>query len=144
MASFYSDALLYKKPLSTHSTTLSCPKIRLPRRGKKRIPVVRLGTHKNRQGRHFSLSRVLRRVRLRWLRLKYCCMLKRLKQYYKSLIKDIIHGTASLEAYHQQRVLIESSMGMAHLALGASLPHHFHGGAPLSVPKAKSILDQSV
>ncbi|KAJ8441127.1 hypothetical protein Cgig2_006956 [Carnegiea gigantea] len=79
-----------------------------------------------------------------WLRFKYSCMLKRLKQYYKSLIKDIIHGTASVEAYHQQRILMESSMGMAHLALGASLPHHFHGGALLSVPKPKSILDQSV
>uniref|UniRef100_A0A7C8YAU7 Uncharacterized protein n=1 Tax=Opuntia streptacantha TaxID=393608 RepID=A0A7C8YAU7_OPUST len=143
MASFYSDAFLYRKPLSTHSTTLSCPKIRLPRRGKKRLPVVRLGTRRTQQGRRFSFGRVFRRIRLRWLRLKYSCMLKRLKQYYKSVIKDIVEGSASVEAYHRQRVLMESSsMGMAHLTFGASLPHHFHGGAALTSPK--SILEQSV
>ncbi|CAO2824705.1 unnamed protein product [Amaranthus hypochondriacus] len=119
MASFYSDALLYKQPLTTHSTTISWPnrpKIRLGRRGR-RLPSVHLGGRKPRRG--FFLTRIFRRIRLRCrLKLHYTFVLRKLKMYYKSLIKDLIEANSSIESY-QQRVLMETSFAVP--VVGASL-----------------------
>ncbi|KAL2933028.1 Transposable element Tc1 transposase [Bienertia sinuspersici] len=124
MASFYSDALLFKQPLATHSTTISWPsrpKIRLRRRGR-RLPTAQLGGKKPRRG--FFLARLFRRIRVRWQKLHYSCMLKKLKQYYRSLIKDLIEANASVEAY-QQRALMETSFAVP--VVGVSLSS-YHGG----------------
>ncbi|CAN0877699.1 hypothetical protein LINGRAHAP2_LOCUS12041 [Linum grandiflorum] len=51
---------------------------------------------------------MLRRVRLRWLKLQF---FKRLKEYYKGLVKDIIDAGATMEAY-QQRMLMETSLAV--------------------------------
>ncbi|XAR67572.1 hypothetical protein NMG60_11002375 [Bertholletia excelsa] len=82
-------------------------KIQLRRR---KLPTVRLGERKPRRGRHFLL-RLFRRARLRWLKLNYLRILKKLKQYYRSLIRDIIDGSATAEAV-QQRILMETSFAV--------------------------------
>ncbi|XP_056690896.1 uncharacterized protein [Spinacia oleracea] len=125
MASFYSDALLHKQPLATHSTTVTWPKrpkIRLHRRGR-RLPTVHLGTSsKPRRG--FFLARFLRRIRVRWLRLQHSCTLKKLKKYYRSLIKDLIEANAAAD--YQQRVFMDTSFAVP--VVGASFST-YHGGS---------------
>ncbi|XP_057535611.1 uncharacterized protein LOC130813765 [Amaranthus tricolor] len=111
MSSNYSKTTLYKQPQTTNSTTISWPnrpKIRLRRRGR-RLPSIQLGGKKPRRG--FFLARFIRRIRLRWQKIHYSCMLRKLKMYYKSLIKDLIEANASVESY-QQRVLMETSFAV--------------------------------
>ncbi|KAL9245042.1 hypothetical protein vseg_018741 [Gypsophila vaccaria] len=138
MASFYSDAFLYKQPLTTinYSTTISLPtrpKFRLRRlHGRRgRLPTVHLG-RKNprpagRAGRGFSLSSLLKRARCKWLQLHYSCILKRLRQYYSSMIKDVVEGTCTsrVELYQQS---VPSNVGLSFSSL--------HGGATLTTPKS--------
>ncbi|KAJ8448262.1 hypothetical protein Cgig2_025186 [Carnegiea gigantea] len=122
-----SNASLYKQPIATRSTTGGRPKFRLWRHGRK-LPIVRLGGTKPRRG--FFLARFFRGFRLRWLKLQYCCILRRLKQYYRSLIKDLIEASASVEAY-QQRVLMETSLAVP--VMGVSF-NNYHGGRSLRGP----------
>jgi len=129
MASLHSNASLCKQPIATHSTTVGRPKIRLWRRGRK-LPIVHLGGKKPRRG--FFLSRFLRGARLRWLKLQSCCILRRLKKYYRSLIKDLIEASASAEAY-QQRILMETSLAVP--VMGVSF-NNYHGGGSLRGPRS--------
>lgn len=46
-------------------------------------------------------------IKLRWVKLKYMCMLRKLKEYYKSLVKDFIEAGDNLETI-QQRLLLEA------------------------------------
>ncbi|CAI0419051.1 unnamed protein product [Linum tenue] len=54
---------------------------------------------------------MLRRVRLRWLKLRHSQLFKRLKEYYRGLVKDIIEAGATIEAY-QQRLMMETSLAV--------------------------------
>ncbi|KAF5745565.1 hypothetical protein HS088_TW07G01157 [Tripterygium wilfordii] len=74
-----------------------------------KIQTVRLGGQKARRGP--ILVRVLRRLRLRWLKLRYNCMMKKIKEYYQSIIKDMVEGGASVEAFHQ-RLFMESTFAV--------------------------------
>ncbi|XP_074289989.1 uncharacterized protein LOC141616710 [Silene latifolia] len=131
MATFYSNAFLKNLPSpKPHPTTTTTnprptrPKIRLRKRGQ-RLPIVRLGgggDRKKSRRRGFFLTKLFRRARLKWLRLS---MFKKLKQYYKSLIKDIMEASASVEAY-QQRMVMESSLAVPGLGVSFS---NFHGGS---------------
>ncbi|CAK9179868.1 unnamed protein product [Ilex paraguariensis] len=84
---------------------------------RRRPPSMRLGGKKTRRG--LFLVRLFRRVRLRWLKLKYSCMLKKLKDYYHSLVKDIIEGGATIESY-QQRLFLETSFAIPVMGLSFS------------------------
>ncbi|KAJ9179416.1 hypothetical protein P3X46_011205 [Hevea brasiliensis] len=75
---------------------------------RRRLPLVRLGGKKPR--REFFM-RMLRKMRLRWLKLHYSCMLRRLKVYYRNLIKDLVEAGATIEAY-QQRLVMEASFAV--------------------------------
>ncbi|KMT04821.1 hypothetical protein BVRB_7g169920 [Beta vulgaris subsp. vulgaris] len=133
MASFYSDALLHQKPLATHSTTITWPKrpkIRLRRRSR-RLPSVQLGGTKPRKG--FFLARIFRRIRVRWLKLNYSCMLRKLKRYYKSLIKDLIEANASVKAY-PQRLFIDTSFAVP--VVGLSQSSYYHAGGVMGNPRS--------
>lgn len=84
------------------------------RRGRRPLPSVRLGGKKPR--RKFSLVRLCRRAKLKWLRLKYSCMLKKLKKYYESFVKDMMEGSRTIEAF-QQRMLLETSFAVPAMGL---------------------------
>ncbi|KAL2504479.1 hypothetical protein Adt_10449 [Abeliophyllum distichum] len=60
---------------------------------RRRLPIVRLGGKKSRR---------------RWLKLKYSCMLKKLKNYYNALVKKIIEANGTVESF-QQMMLLETS-----------------------------------
>ncbi|GAA0171481.1 hypothetical protein LIER_25501 [Lithospermum erythrorhizon] len=111
-------------PLDSNSSTLSnlattsqtCifrrPKIWF-RRTRRRLPIVRLGgggEAKQRRG-LILVKTMLRRLKLKWLKLKYITMMKKLKEYYHGLIKDIIQGAGTLDAF-QQRLLLETSFAV--------------------------------
>ncbi|KAK9726905.1 hypothetical protein RND81_05G244600 [Saponaria officinalis] len=138
MASFYSDAFLKKIPLksqppttTTAATTTTTPhpnrrKIHIRKRGRQ-PPTIHLGGGKKPRG--FFLTKLFRRARLKWLKLS---VFRKLKQYYKALIRDVIEASASVEAY-QQRMLMETSLATVP---GISFSS-FHGGSTLR--NAKSI-----
>lgn len=100
---------LRPKPLSRHPITASrgqcLRKIQIQHR-KRKPPTLRLGGKKPR-----LLVRLLRRIRLRWLKLRYLCMLKKLKEYYKRVVKELIEAGGSLESF-QQRILLETSFAV--------------------------------
>lgn len=100
---------LRPKPLSRHPITASrgqcLRKIQIQQR-KRKPPTLRLGGKKPR-----LLVRLLRRIRLRWLKLRYLCMLKKLKEYYKRVVKELIEAGGSLESF-QQRILLETSFAV--------------------------------
>ncbi|KAL3824503.1 hypothetical protein ACJIZ3_020532 [Penstemon smallii] len=85
------------------------------RRGRRRLPSVRLGGKKPRRG--FFLVRLCRRAKLKWLRVKYLCMIKKLKKYYDSFLEDMIEGSRSIESF-QQRMLLETSFAIPVMGLG--------------------------
>ena len=77
---------------------------------RRKLPMVRLGGKRPR--RVVVLIGMLRRIRLkRWLKLHYLSMLRKLKENYRNLVKDLGEARASLETF-QQRVFIESSFAL--------------------------------
>ncbi|OAY53222.1 uncharacterized protein LOC110613926 [Manihot esculenta] len=76
---------------------------------RRKLPSVRLGGKKQRRG--LFLLRMLRRMRVKWLKLHYSCLLRKLKEYYRNLIKDVIEAGATIEVY-QQRLVMEASFGV--------------------------------
>ncbi|XP_021295057.1 uncharacterized protein LOC110424727 [Herrania umbratica] len=101
----------HKIPTRTSlATTFQCQarrRIFLRRRNK--MPTVRLGGKKPRRG--LFIVRILKKMRLRWLKLQYTCMLRNLGKYYRNLIKDIVEAGASVEAL-QQRMFMESTFAV--------------------------------
>ncbi|KAF3948182.1 hypothetical protein CMV_025788 [Castanea mollissima] len=85
------------------------PRARIPLRRRK-LPTVRLGGNKKPR-RVLNLAKIFRRMRLRWLKLRYRIMLKKLKEYYKNMIKDMKEASATLEIFHH-RVLLEASLAV--------------------------------
>lgn len=75
---------------------------------RRKLPSVRLGGKKARK---FALTGVFRRVRVTWLKVKYALRLKKLKKFYRALIRDIIEGSAAVEP-RQQMVYMESTFGI--------------------------------
>ncbi|GAV61439.1 hypothetical protein CFOL_v3_04966 [Cephalotus follicularis] len=64
-------------------------------------PTIRLGGKKPRRG--LFIRRMLRRMRLRWLKLQNSCMIRKLKEYYENLVKH----SATKESTFQQRIYVE-------------------------------------
>lgn len=81
-----------------------------PLRRRRRLPSVRLGEKKPRR-RVVALLRIFRRMRLKWLKLHYMRMMRKLKEYYRNLVKDLAAAGASLETFHQ-RILLETSFAV--------------------------------
>ncbi|KAM1131771.1 hypothetical protein ACFX15_045566 [Malus domestica] len=82
---------------------------------RRKLPLVRLGGPKPRPGVVFA--RMLKKIRLRWLKLHYLCILKKLKKSYRNTVKDLMEAGASLEIFHQ-RVFMESTFA---IPMGVSL-----------------------
>ncbi|XVF86917.1 hypothetical protein PTKIN_Ptkin18bG0079300 [Pterospermum kingtungense] len=85
------------------------------RENNKHLPTVRLGGNKPRRG--LFIVRTLKKLRLRWLKLQYTCMLRKLRKYYKNLIKDIVEAAATVEAI-QRPMFTESTFDVS--VMGAS------------------------
>ncbi|MBA0807643.1 hypothetical protein Gohar_023436 [Gossypium harknessii] len=103
-----------KPPSQTHlATSFQCQARRriffLRLRHHNKLPTVRLGGKKPRRG--LSIARVLKKMRLRWLKLRYACMLRKIKKYYRDLIKDIVEAGSTVEAL-QQRMFMESTFAI--------------------------------
>ncbi|KAM7480621.1 hypothetical protein LguiA_028834 [Lonicera macranthoides] len=88
----------------THKTT-AIFRWRIPLRRRRQATVRLGGKKKTRRG--VFLARLVRRVRLK---------LKKIKDYYNSLVKDMIEAGSSLEAF-QQRLLLETSFGVPVMGL---------------------------
>ncbi|XP_019417805.1 PREDICTED: uncharacterized protein LOC109328680 [Lupinus angustifolius] len=99
--------------LNHHTTTTPSQSLWQPHRRRltllrrRKVQSVQLGGKRSRR-RMVGLVRIFKRLRLKWLKLKYLCMLKKLKEYYKNLMKDLVEGAATIETFHQ-RLLMESS-----------------------------------
>ncbi|KAJ4835145.1 hypothetical protein Tsubulata_033453 [Turnera subulata] len=102
--------ILHQTPTPTHLAATSSrwpTRRRMFLRRRRKLATVRLGGTRS-SGRGFFLVRVLRKMRLRWLKLQYLRMLRKLKEYYRNMIKDFQQAGATLEAY-QQKLLMETS-----------------------------------
>ncbi|GER45045.1 hypothetical protein STAS_21971 [Striga asiatica] len=78
-------------------------------RRRRRLPSVRLGGKK--PGLRFSFARACRKVKLNWLRVKYAFMLRKLRSYYASLLKDLVEERGTIESF-QQRMYMEHSLAV--------------------------------
>ncbi|KAL5702918.1 hypothetical protein ACHQM5_028078 [Ranunculus cassubicifolius] len=72
---------------------------------RRKVQTIRLGGKKTRKG--FILTRIFKKVKLKWLKLQYTCMLRKLRKYYHSVVKDIIDAGATLESL-QHRIIMET------------------------------------
>ncbi|KAI3990030.1 hypothetical protein MKX01_039659 [Papaver californicum] len=81
---------------------------RKPLGRRRKIPTVRLGGDpKKNQRRGLMIVKLMRRIRLKWLKLQYSCMLRKLKDAYYSVLKDLIEAGSTFESI-QQRIMNES------------------------------------
>ncbi|KAJ8773930.1 hypothetical protein K2173_009361 [Erythroxylum novogranatense] len=85
---------------------------------RRKVPTARLGGKRPRRGQFFT--GMFRRMRLKRLRLYYCCMVKKLKDYYRNLVKDMTQAAGTIEAY-QQRLLMECSFLVPVMGLPISI-----------------------
>ncbi|THG04153.1 hypothetical protein TEA_015494 [Camellia sinensis var. sinensis] len=97
------------RPTSHRHPTTTTAYFRWPYRLKpplrrRKPPTIRLGGKKKHR-RGLLLGRLFRRARLRWLKLKYSCMINKLKQYYRSIVREMTEASGSIESV-QQRILI--------------------------------------
>ncbi|PWA41272.1 hypothetical protein CTI12_AA082040 [Artemisia annua] len=92
------------------SRTTSRPRIWPLRRRKKKVQTVRLG------GRRQIFVRMIRKIRIKWMKMKQACTLKKLKEYYYSVLKDVIEAGGSFETF-QQRLMMETSFAVPVLGL---------------------------
>ncbi|PWA98484.1 hypothetical protein CTI12_AA017560 [Artemisia annua] len=79
-------------------------------RRKKRLPQVRLGGQRQQGGRSVMVK-MIRRIRFRWTNLKKIWALKKLKEYYLCILKDLTENDRSIEK-HQQMLLMETSFAI--------------------------------
>lgn len=90
-------------------------------RRRRKMAVARLGG--KRSGRIMAWGRIVRKIRLKWVKMKCIEMVKKMKKYYKKLMKDIMEGGAYGYAdSYQHRLLLETSFAIP--ILGVSLSTH--------------------
>ncbi|KAK4781158.1 hypothetical protein SAY87_017264 [Trapa incisa] len=83
-------------------------------RRRRTLPTVRLGGDRPRPA-VLILRSVWKRMRLRWLKMQYCRLLRRLKEHYRKLMEEMIEASAYMEPF-QQRALMEASCGVPVMA----------------------------
>ncbi|RWR95879.1 hypothetical protein CKAN_02523700 [Cinnamomum micranthum f. kanehirae] len=101
----------------------STPYASKSRTKRRKLPTVRLGGNRRKRG-GFSLVGVFRRTRLRWLRLRYSSMIKRIKGLYSSIVKDLIKAGTTIEEV-QRRIMFETYFTVPVIGIGAAgVPSH--------------------
>ncbi|GLU22476.1 hypothetical protein SLE2022_385480 [Rubroshorea leprosula] len=122
-----------KTPLTTQlATTFRWSTQRRIILRRRKLPIIRLGGRKK-QRRGFSLVRIIRRMKLRWQKLRKTCVLKKLKEYYRNLIRDFAEAGTTMEAF-QQRLLMETALAVP--AMGVSF-NSFPSAAGSNRPRAQ-------
>ncbi|KAE8659579.1 Subtilase family protein [Hibiscus syriacus] len=113
---------LHRTHLDTASRCQTRRGIFFIRRNRNKLPTVRLGGGKKPRPGLFVV-RFLKKTKLRWLKLQYTCMLRKMKKYYRDLIKDIIEAGSTVEAL-QQRMFMESTFAVPVMSVSvASYPY---------------------
>ncbi|KAI4330710.1 hypothetical protein MLD38_028970 [Melastoma candidum] len=75
----------------------------------RKLPTVQLGgKNRPRKGGLLLTRSIWRKMRMRWLRLRYSTILRKLKEFYQQAIRDIADAGDSYEAF-QQRILMEAA-----------------------------------
>ncbi|KAK9101550.1 hypothetical protein Scep_024980 [Stephania cephalantha] len=106
------------------------------RKPRRRITSVRLGGNKHRSTTHKGWAELAgasmkvmykRYVNIRWLKLQYWIMLKRLKEYYYSVIRDLIDAGATMSTI-MNTITTENYRGVPMVGAGAG------AAAALAVP----------
>ncbi|XP_027337927.1 uncharacterized protein LOC113851603 [Abrus precatorius] len=98
---------------------------------RRKVQTVRLGGKKPRR-RIFGLLRIFRRMRVRWLKLQYVRMLKRLKEHYRNLVKDLVEAGATIETFHQ-RLFMESTFAIPVGVNLSTYPSRFGSDRPRTI-----------
>ncbi|KAK7294459.1 hypothetical protein RJT34_17348 [Clitoria ternatea] len=104
---------------------------RVPLLRRRKMATVRLGGKKARR-RIFGLFRIFKRLRLRWLKLQYIRMLKRLKEHYRNMVKDLVEAGATVESF-QQRLFMESTFAIPVGFNLSSYPSRFGSDRPRTI-----------
>ncbi|KAL7599333.1 hypothetical protein Lser_V15G25336 [Lactuca serriola] len=116
MASINMTNPLEKQPPTILRCATSRPRIWRLRR-KKKLPTVRLGGGQSRSplqggGSGSLMAGMIRRIRVRWMKLKKACALKKLKEYYLCVLKELTENDNGSFEKRQQLLLMESSFGI--------------------------------
>ncbi|KAE9616235.1 hypothetical protein Lal_00017404 [Lupinus albus] len=102
-----SMALLHKEqnkptiPLQTHITTVPPwqPRRKINLKKRQKLQLVRLGGNNDNKQRRGMLVRVVRMMRVKWLKLYYIRMLKKLKEYYQNFVKQLAETGSTIETF---------------------------------------------
>ncbi|CAJ2663383.1 unnamed protein product [Trifolium pratense] len=123
-------ALDHRQPTTTMITWHPRRKVSLYRRRK--VQTVKLGGKKPRRRLIGGIVRIFRKMRVKWLKLQYLKLFKRLKEHYRNVVKDLIEAGASIETF-QQRIFMESTFA---IPLGVNLstyPSRFGSDYPRTI-----------
>ncbi|OIW03078.1 hypothetical protein TanjilG_19358 [Lupinus angustifolius] len=89
--------LRHKKTTSQETISAWQPRHSVPLRRRK-VQAIRLGEKKlPRRGMVRRLVRIFGRMRLKWLKLQYVRMLKKLKDHYQNMLKELVEAGNTLE-----------------------------------------------
>ncbi|KAL9664088.1 hypothetical protein QQ045_019485 [Rhodiola kirilowii] len=92
---------------------------RLTMRLRRKGVSIRLGGPRQRR-----VTRYLKALKMKWLRLKQAFMLRKLRQYYRKLIRELIDSAASADAF-QRRLVAEASFAVPVMGISfSSYPSH--------------------
>ncbi|KAI3851050.1 hypothetical protein MKW92_045465 [Papaver armeniacum] len=99
---------------------------------RKKLPSIRLGDKKVKKGFNQQVIRLIKRIKVKWIKLQYSCMLKRLKSFYYSMLKDLMDAnyTDSYDSM-QQRIMMESYfsvpvMGVSIVSVPSYIPNKYY------------------
>ncbi|XP_058743745.1 uncharacterized protein LOC131616436 [Vicia villosa] len=128
-------ALDHKQPTTPHQTTTMTtwqPRRKISLFRRRKLQTVRLGGKSPRRRLLGGIVRIFRRMRVKWLKLQYLKLFKRLKEHYRNVVKDLIEAGASVETFHQ-RLFMESTFA---IPLGVNLstyPSRFGSDHPRTI-----------
>ncbi|KAI3980137.1 hypothetical protein MKX01_033278 [Papaver californicum] len=100
---------------------------------RKKLPSIRLGGKKVKKGFNQQVVRSIKKIKFKWIKLQYSCMLKRLKSFYYSMLKDLMDAnnyTGTNYDSMQQRIMMESYfsvpvMGVSILSVPSYIPDKY-------------------
>ncbi|KAI3933265.1 hypothetical protein MKX01_016563 [Papaver californicum] len=101
---------------------------------RKKLPSIRLGGKKVKKGFNQQVVRLIKKIKVKWIKLHYSCMLKRLKSFYYSMLKDLMDANSyAAKDYDsmQQRIMMESYfsvpvMGVSIVSVPSYIPNKYY------------------
>ncbi|XP_054779669.1 uncharacterized protein LOC129287509 [Prosopis cineraria] len=105
---------------------------RVPLQRRRKVQTVRLGGKRTGRRGVFVVMRMLKKIRVKWVKLQYRRMLRNLKEYYRNLVKDMVEAGATIEAF-QQRLFMESTFAVPAGVTFSAYPHSFGSDRPRTI-----------